>query len=70
MNINELRAEMARNNLTVPKLASGIGISKKTFYRKMNGLSAFNQNEIIKIKEALKLTDSRVIDIFFDEKVS
>lgn len=65
MNSNELNAELARNNLSIPKAAEAIGIGKKAFYAKMNGESQFKQTEIAKLKRLLSLSDERVGTIFF-----
>lgn len=65
MNSNELNAELARNNLSIPKAAEAIGIGKKAFYAKMNGESQFKQTEIMRLKKLLKLSDDRVGAIFF-----
>lgn len=65
MNANELRAELARNGLTVPQAAERIGIGKKAFYCKLDGTSEFKQGEIKALKQLLSLDDSRVSEIFF-----
>lgn len=70
MNSNELSAELARNKLSIPKAADAIGIGKKAFYAKMNGESQFKQNEILKLKKLLNLSDERVGSIFFADVVS
>lgn len=64
MNSNELRAELARNKLSIPKAADAIGIGKKAFYAKISGKSQFKQNEIQRLKMLLHLTGERVVDIF------
>lgn len=65
MNASELRAELARNGLTIPKTAEKIGISKKALYCKLDGSSEFKQSEIKALKELLSLSDTRVNEIFF-----
>ena len=64
MNANELSAELARNNLSVPKAADAIGIGKKAFYSKMKGETEFKQSEIKGLKKLLNPTDERVNVIF------
>lgn len=64
MNSNELRAELARNKLSIPKAADAIDIGKKAFYAKISGKSQFKQNEIQRLKMLLHLTSERVVDIF------
>ena len=46
MNINELKAEIARHELTIPKLADMIQMSKKTLYSRVKGETSFTQQEI------------------------
>lgn len=70
MNAEELKAEILRNNLTIPKLAKIIGIDKQTLYCKMRGESSFTQLEISKIYKALNLNAVRLCEIFFSELVS
>lgn len=70
MNINDLKAEIARNNLTIPKLAEIIGLDKKTLYSRMNGESAFKQPEIAAISQTLNLSEESIIRIFFTDCVS
>ena len=65
MNAQELRAELARNSLSVPQAAEKIGISKKAFYCKIEGKSEFKQGEIRALKQLLSLSDTRVSEIFF-----
>ena len=70
MNINDLKAEIARNNLTIPKLAEIIGLDKKTLYSRMNCESAFKQPEIAAISQTLNLSEESIIRIFFTDCVS
>lgn len=68
MNINSLKAEIARNGLTIPTLAEKVGMNKKTLYGKIKGVSSFNLNEVSKIVDALNLTDEEMLEIFFDKQ--
>lgn len=70
MNFEELNAEMGRNHLTIPKLARIVGISSKSMYERFDGKRQFKQSEISVIKQALHLTDEKVIEIFFTNRVS
>ena len=69
MNINDLNAEIARCGLTIPKLAELIGLDKKTLYSRMKGETAFKP-EIANISKVLKLTQEKILDIFFADAVS
>lgn len=70
MNINDLNAEIARCNLSIPKLAALIGMDKKTLYSRMNGETAFKQPEIVKISKILNLTQDKIYAIFFADSVA
>ncbi|MBE6729677.1 MAG: hypothetical protein E7568_05545 [Ruminococcaceae bacterium] len=70
MNISELMASIARNGLSIPKLAQKIGIDKKTLYSKIKGISSFTQREIVLISKALKLSQEQIMIIFFADDVS
>lgn len=70
MNENELRAEIARVGLSIPKIADRIGIGKKAFYCKLSGETQFKQNEIKQLKNLLNLSPDRVSEIFFNDNVS
>lgn len=70
MNILELKAEMARKNISIPQLATSIGISKKALYEKLSEKTMFKQNEISSIAKKLELSDEKVLYIFFNELVS
>ncbi|MCR5478265.1 MAG: helix-turn-helix domain-containing protein [Ruminococcus sp.] len=70
MNMPDLKAEIARCELTIPKLAELIGMDKKTMYTRINGETSFKQNEIVKISKVLGLTDDKILSIFFADVVS
>jgi DNA-binding XRE family transcriptional regulator len=70
MNIPELKAEIARQNLTIPKLADKIHISKKTLYSRVNGETNFSLKEISAIAEVLKLSKDKIFFIFFANEVA
>ena len=63
--VNDLKAEITRNNLTQKDVAKMIGVAPKTFYEKMSK-GVFGSDEIeIMIKE-LKISDP--IRIFFAQE--
>lgn len=70
MNVDDLRAEIARRNLSVPKLAELIKIDKKTLYTRMNGETSFKQEEISAIAKVLELSSEKIMSIFFADAVS
>ena len=68
-NINELRAECVRKNMTLEKLAEYIGINYVTLYRKMTGKTEFLRSELQSIKDILLLSDQQLLTIFFDSSL-
>lgn len=70
MNALDLKAEIARCDLTIPKLAEMIGLDKKTLYSRISGETSFKQSEIVKISQVLKLDEGKIMHIFFADIVS
>lgn len=70
MNVEDLKAEIARNNLSVPKLAKLIKLDKKTLYTRLNGGTNFKQEEIAGIAKVLNLSSEQIVSIFFADVVS
>lgn len=68
MNKALLEYKMRIKGKNISDMCEMLGISRSAFYRKCNGKSEFNLNEIKKIVEFLSL-DSPV-EIFFAEEVS
>jgi DNA-binding helix-turn-helix protein len=65
MDINKLKGKIREKRLTYKILAQKIGIGLTSMNYKINGKNLFNQEEMKKLKEALRLTDNETIDIFF-----
>lgn len=63
-----LKAEMARRNVSVRKLSELIGMSITTLYDKMRGVSSFTFEECLKIKDALGV--DVVVEILFAKEVA
>lgn len=57
MKANLLKSEMAACEVSVDDLINAIGISKPTWYRRINDPQGFNAYEIKKICEKLHITD-------------
>ena len=70
MQINEFKAEVIRNGLTLEELATRIGINRKTLWRRLNNPKSFTLEEIRQITQLLNLDSEKVIKIFFPQKVS
>lgn len=70
MDISELRAAMGKKNISIPRLATLIGMNKKTLYSRIYQSTDFKQSEISAISKVLELSNSEILNIFFAEKVS
>lgn len=70
MNMAELKAAMARKNISAPQLADLLKISKKTIYSRFSGETDFSLSEIRKIAVILELSNDDIMVIFFAEKVA
>lgn len=70
MDIKELKAEIVRANLTIPKLADLINVSKKTLYTRINEEIPFSQKEIVSIANVLGLSQEKIYTIFFANEVA
>ena len=55
MNLNELKAELVRHNLSIPAASKLIEIGKKAFYCKIKGESQFNTNSCLNIDKVYLL---------------
>lgn len=60
----ELNAELARQNLTKEKLAELVHMGRSTFLRKARQ-GSFYIDEAEAVAKALRLSDQRMIEIFF-----
>ena len=67
MNLNKLRGKMAEKRLTQKQLAIKMGLSLRSINRMLMNKRPFNNNEILKLKRLLKLTDDEVVEIFINE---
>lgn len=70
MDSRKLKAKMVLTGMDVTKVCKATGMGKSAYHRKMNGSSEFKQGEIAAIANLMELTDSEVMEIFFDKKVS
>ena len=65
MHYNDLKAEMIRKGLSIPKAAEALGISKKTLYQKMRGKTQFKQKEMSALRDILSLSEEQMRELFF-----
>ena len=70
MKVNELKAELARKELTIGEFAELTKIARTTIWKRFKGRGEFNLSEIKRISTILGLDNNRILEIFFDEKVS
>lgn len=70
MKLNELKAEIVRNGLTIEQLADEMGIGRTTLWRKFSNPNNFTLKEITDIGEILNVNGERILEIFFTKKVS
>ena len=66
----DLKAEIARKNLSIPQLARLVHMDKKTLYSRINGNTDFKQSEIASISKVLELKQNEIMSIFFADMVS
>jgi predicted DNA-binding transcriptional regulator AlpA len=57
---------MVERGLNVETVAAIIGMDRSTLYRKLNNLDQVTVGEAVKLKNALAITDSEAIEIFFN----
>ena len=69
MNKNKLKGKIRERGITYKILAKKIGIGLTSMNYKINGKHLFNQEEMVRLKETLKLTDNEIIEIFFHKAV-
>jgi len=66
IDIQSIKAEMARNNLTQMQLSKKLGLSFQTLNLKMRGIRPFKANEISSIAKILGVD----LNIFFKKDVN
>lgn len=66
MNVLKLKGRMVEKGLTVKTLAETIRIDRGTLYRKLNRCESITVGEMQRIMDALGLTKTEAIEIFFD----
>ena len=70
MQVNELKADIVRNGMSIEGLADALGIARTTLWRKFNNPNSFTLEEITKIGEILNIDGNRLLEVFFNKKVS
>lgn len=67
LNTEKLREAIDDKGISITKLAKSIGITRESFYNKMNGNNEFKASEIQKTTKVLGLTRDRRDAIFFSD---
>ena len=69
MDLNYLSKKIEEINIPISTIADKMGISRTTFYKKLNGERDFQVSEIESICDILRLTNDEKKHIFFADKV-
>ena len=69
MNCEKLKKKIESTGLKIVFIADQLGITRESFYKKLNGSNEFKASEIRKLSEILVLSSAERDDIFFDERV-
>ncbi|MBP3342274.1 MAG: XRE family transcriptional regulator [Peptococcaceae bacterium] len=70
-NANKLRGKIVENGLSVPEVASALGMDKSTFYRRLDDKEgSFTVKEVSLLSKLLKLSVEELNSIFFAEIVA
>lgn len=70
MKVNLFRAELAKNELSVPQFAEKIGVSKTTVYRWFDNPRTIPLEYLQMSKRLLRISDSDFLEIFFTDEVA
>lgn len=69
MNFKLLESVINEKGIKKSFVADKIGISRQSFYLKLNGEREFSQKEIAGLRDVLGLSDKQFLSIFFDDEV-
>ena len=64
MKLDLLKGKIVANGMNVEQLAKSIGINRASMYRKLNNADKITIGEAMKMKVALKMTDTEACEIF------
>lgn len=65
MNGNLLKAKIVEKGLSVTELAGRISMDRSSLYRKLSNSQKMTIGEVVRIKEALEMTNEEASNIFF-----
>lgn len=69
-NFELLNKKIAESGMTIAAIAEKCGITRETFYNKLNGISEFKASEIVSFTKVLRLTKSERDEIFLNRIVN
>lgn len=70
MNKEGLKKKLEEKGMNIKGLCKLARINATTMWRKINGETEFNRDEMERISKALNLTREEMLDIFFEEEVA
>jgi transcriptional regulator with XRE-family HTH domain len=70
MKVNEFKAEVVRKGMTLEEFADAANLTRTTLWRRLGNPKEFTLAEIKSAASVLGLSGEKVIDIFFEDKVS
>lgn len=70
MNIEKFKGYLKSKKISIPVMASNIGLTKQSMYLKLAGERDFRASELGMIAEYIPMTTEEILDIFFDRKVT
>ena len=65
----KLKEKISDSGFTQEQVAKALNISKGAFSQKINGITAFSQDDVINISNFLKILKTKIFDYFFTLKV-
>lgn len=65
----KLKEKISDSGYTQEQVAKALNISKGAFSQKINGITAFSQDDVINISNLLKIPKTKIFDYFFTSKV-
>ena len=65
----KLKEKISDSGYTQEQVAKALNISKGAFSQKINGLTAFSQDDVINISNLLKIPKTKIFDYFFTSRV-
>lgn len=68
LNAEKLKQVIDERGISITKLVKSLGITRESFYNKLNGVTEFKASEILKTTKALNMNRDTRDAIFFSEE--